>query len=746
MNGISLSIASLILLIPAVSTAPAATLAEVNARLTSGQTTRIVCFGDSITGAYYHTGGVRAWCDMLGLALQKTHPRADLQMINAGISGHTTVHALKRMEKDVLARKPHLVVVMFGMNDVVRMPLSDYRANLRKIAEDCLKSGAAVVLCTPNGVSENPARPESRLAEFAQVVHEVGTDLQLPVADCFRHWIDLREADPTAWALLMSDAIHPNMTGHIEFAELIAEVITQKAVTLDGTAVPHDALHHTFDQLSEGKPVKLVAMPPYDTMLPELLKQHFPDAEFNVTTWPTDGQSVTRLAAWAQRIRGQQPDLVVPAVPAETTADSQDIFIRDYEWVLNYSFQFAGRPWDVVPVLATVAGKPKDAQRTNLTLARKIITGKDVAFVERAADDDRTPRDLVAAWIADQKRVWQGARNRLPETNDAVYVPAQTWPWQPGPRTVRVSIHYPDGQLAQVSEQTGIMLSLHNWGGQHSSGTANPDVLANRLNVVAVCVDYLQSGRKASVESPEPYDFGYLQALDALRALWFVRSGLTRADKSWDDGRLFCTGGSGGGNVTLMANKLAPRTFACIIDKCGMKKLSDDIAFNLPGGSRLNARWSRDPESTSYLTADAQAIRFVGHPAHLTTMKQLNPTARIIVVHGVDDATCPFADAEELVANLQAADLPAEPHFITKDDLDGTVFTSTGHALGDRTEIVFRVAGHYLDADSPDALKRSGPTDFDRREDLRYLTQHGAFVISYRNGYPEASFEPAADH
>lgn len=53
---------------------------------------------------------------------------------------------------------------------------------------------------------------------------------------------------------------------------------------------------------------------------------------------------------------------------------------------------------------------------------------------------------------------------------------------------------------------------------------------------------------------------------------------------SFDSGRLFATGGSGGGNVALMAHKLAPRTFAAVADLSGMKRLSDDIAFGLPGG------------------------------------------------------------------------------------------------------------------------------------------------------------------
>jgi dipeptidyl aminopeptidase/acylaminoacyl peptidase len=207
--------------------------------------------------------------------------------------------------------------------------------------------------------------------------------------------------------------------------------------------------------------------------------------------------------------------------------------------------------------------------------------------------------------------------------------------------------------------------------------------------------------------------------------LWFVRDGLQQAGRPFAHDRLFCTGGSGGGNVTLMANKLAPRSFACIVDMCGMNKLSDDIAFNLPGGSSLNARWSRDPNSPNFLSSDEQELRFVGMPSHLATMKQLGSQTKIVVVHGVDDATCPFTDAQEMVKNMQAAGLDVEPHFIAKADLDGRVFTSSGHPLGNRTEIVFRVAERYLAVDGADARRLQGPSDFERREDVRYRTPHG---------------------
>jgi len=328
----------------------------------------------------------------------------------------------------------------------------------------------------------------------------------------------------------------------------------------------------------------------------------------------------------------------------------------------------------------------------------------------------------------------------LPDRNGAAEIPAQEWPQRPGPRTVRVLVHYPGGDLNSVSPRTGVMLTLHNWGGKDCDGTANPQELAKRLDVIALCVNYLQSGPKDSIEGPEPYDFGYLQGLDSLRGLFWVTSQLKAAGREFDHGRLYCTGGSGGGNVTLMANKLAPRTFACIIDMCGMKKLSDEIAYNLPGNGGLNARWSRDPASPSYLSPDEQQLRFVGHPEHLAIMKRSGATARILVVHGVDD-TVTYPHAVEMVNNLKQAGLDVEPHFITRDRVDGTTFTTTGHALGNRTRIVLEVAGKFLDPQSSTLLRRAGPTDFERREEIRYPTSSGEFVISYRDGFPVGRFE-----
>lgn len=333
------------------------------------------------------------------------------------------------------------------------------------------------------------------------------------------------------------------------------------------------------------------------------------------------------------------------------------------------------------------------------------------------------------------------ALSSLPDTDALVEVSTQEWARSPGPRSVTAYIYYPGKSLANVTEKTGLMLSLHNWGGTGSRGTANPEFLANRYDVIAICVDYLQSGRH-DPNSPFPYDTGFLQAIDALRSLYYVFDGLERLEKPFHRGRIYACGGSGGGNVSLMANKLAPRTFACLVNMSGMAKLSDDIAFDLPGGSRLDAGYSADPESPRFLSLDAQEIRFVGFPGHLAKMKSLGNRCKVIVSHGAKDSVCPVEDAREMVKNMEAAGLDVEAHFISENDLDGQVFRDTGHSVGDRTGIVKHLGDPYLLPDSPTSLIREGKSDFELRDrSVCYETSGGRYVVSYENGYPEILFE-----
>lgn len=326
----------------------------------------------------------------------------------------------------------------------------------------------------------------------------------------------------------------------------------------------------------------------------------------------------------------------------------------------------------------------------------------------------------------------------LPALDGQVTLHVQDGPGK-APRDLVISIWYSRSRLATVTEKTGLMLDLHNWGGMDLDGAASPSDLINNYDVIAIAVRYYQSGDKGN--EPEPYDFGYLQAWDALRALHYVYSGLEAAGIPFDKTRIYGAGGSGGGNVIEMANKFAPHTFACIVDLSGMPSLTDDIAYGLPGGSGLSARYSRDPNSPAYLTKGMQEVRDLGNPAHLAAMAKGGSECTIVRIHGLDDGYCLADDAKRVVAAQKDVGLKVEAHFIGKDDIDGTLVRDSGHSVGERTALLNHFAGDYLKLDSPQMLRLKGKTDFERKGKIVYETTGERFIMDYKSGSPELRSE-----
>ena len=92
----------------AAATAPAASL-----ELKQGD--RIVFLGDSITA-----GGVRekGYVTLVGQAIAKQHADLGVEIVGAGISGNKVPDCQKRLQRDVLDKKPTVVVIYIGINDV----------------------------------------------------------------------------------------------------------------------------------------------------------------------------------------------------------------------------------------------------------------------------------------------------------------------------------------------------------------------------------------------------------------------------------------------------------------------------------------------------------------------------------------------------------------------------------------------------------------------------------------------------
>lgn len=374
----------------------------VRNKLLSGELVKVVCFGDSVTGVYYHSGSRRAYTDMLGIALQRVSGNANVEMINAGVSGHTTVNALSRIDRDVLAHKPDLVTVMFGLNDMTRVSLEDYKANLKTIIEKCRGIGAEVLLATPNNVINTSSRPTGKLVKYCDVVREVAQEAGVPICDTYQQLSGVRANDPFDWRLLMSDSIHPNMAGHKSIAERLARTVTGLKVSLANVPPLQPALQRTLSRIKENKPVRVLAMAPYDSMIESALQSRPTNVQVEVTSWSVDGMSLSEIEQDAKkRVRASKPDLVMIAVPRSASANTDEAFAGSFAWTMNWSLNFGPPTWDCVVVHPSVASSTGESHPGD-ELIRRLVKAQDLSLIERAAGNSETNEAIVAEWFAGQ--------------------------------------------------------------------------------------------------------------------------------------------------------------------------------------------------------------------------------------------------------------------------------------------------------------------------------------------------------
>lgn len=384
-----------------VATASASGDSGIVDRLNALEPTKVVCFGDSVTGVYYHTGGRRAYTDVLKLALSEAWPKTPIEAINAGVSGNTTKNALERIEKDVLAHQPDVVTVMFGLNDMTRVAIEDYRANLKEIITRVRASGAEVVLCTPNSVEDTADRPTAKLIEYAEVVRAVAAEEDVALADVYQDFAAIRARDEQAWALLMSDEIHPNMDGHEQIARSIARAMTGQDLTVEVSA-PQPAIPHTLDLIRAKQPIEILAMPPYDELLGRTLGELAPDSTLTITPWDVAGKSLAEIEESAKAIRDNPPDWVFIAVPHEAEAADFDAFKRHFTWTMNYALSFKLQEWDVIAVPPGFLRAPSNkAEEERDGWARTLIRAQDFELIGGGGSPEQAEASL-REWLKGQ--------------------------------------------------------------------------------------------------------------------------------------------------------------------------------------------------------------------------------------------------------------------------------------------------------------------------------------------------------
>jgi lysophospholipase L1-like esterase len=205
---------------------------------------RIVFLGDSITQAGVNPEG---YVTVLTTAIKAAHPDLGIETFGAGISGNKVPDLQGRLEKDVLAKKPTLVFIYIGINDVWHWKLDKdgkpleggtteelFEAGLKDMIAKINAVGARVILCTPSVIGEKHDGSNERdamLDAYSVIGRKVATETNSQLVDLRKAFIDhlkANNAENQAKGILTGDSVHLNPAGNTFVAVEMGKAIGVK--------------------------------------------------------------------------------------------------------------------------------------------------------------------------------------------------------------------------------------------------------------------------------------------------------------------------------------------------------------------------------------------------------------------------------------------------------------------------------------------------------------------------------------
>ncbi len=204
----------------------------------------IAFFGDSITQGGARPGG---YCRLIGEAIEKQRPELGVKIVYAGISGHKVPNLQARLDRDVASKKPTVVFIYIGINDVWHStngrgtPKDKFDAGLRDLIEKITAANARVVLCTPSTIGEKhdgSNKLDSMLEEYSAISRKVAADTGATLCDLREAFLDhLKEENPDNKdrGILTGDGVHLNTAGNrfvaAQAAQAIAKALKKETAT-----------------------------------------------------------------------------------------------------------------------------------------------------------------------------------------------------------------------------------------------------------------------------------------------------------------------------------------------------------------------------------------------------------------------------------------------------------------------------------------------------------------------------------
>jgi len=197
--------------------------AEKKVELKKGD--KVIFFGDSLTALAVKDARVPAGKGYIHLVREALKNQGvDVDAVATG--GHKVSDLLKRLDKDVLAKKPTVVVIQIGVNDAgAGVTPEMFKEQLEELIDKLQKGGTHVIQCTctcrREGYNSQDAF-DKKLDALANAARKIAKDKKLPLIDLRAAFIEYwkkNNPDSKPNGVLTYDGNHWNEAGHKYVAE-----------------------------------------------------------------------------------------------------------------------------------------------------------------------------------------------------------------------------------------------------------------------------------------------------------------------------------------------------------------------------------------------------------------------------------------------------------------------------------------------------------------------------------------------
>lgn len=190
---------------------------------------RVIFFGDSITQAGVQPGG---YITRMNDLLKKENATDKYELIGSGIGGNKVYDLYLRLEDDVLSKKPDIVFIYIGVNDVwhkrthgTGTDLDKFEKFYNALIKKIQAQGAKIILCTPAVIGERTDfsnELDGDLNHYSNTIRRIAKNNSLPLVDLRQAFLDYNKKnnpDNKDSGILTSDRVHLNDAGNQFVAE-----------------------------------------------------------------------------------------------------------------------------------------------------------------------------------------------------------------------------------------------------------------------------------------------------------------------------------------------------------------------------------------------------------------------------------------------------------------------------------------------------------------------------------------------